>query len=558
MKNFFYIISTLRMTAKYVTLLTLAVVANIFDILFLILTYRVIEILVGRQNSEVGLLQNNFQFLDYGIMSGLNQDILIFITCVCVCVISYLFKLLVLYKESFFIQETRRELIRVSLMASLHGNFKEIANMDVSNSLNAIVMRSVIISSQLVRSVVKFHVGAVTFIMIGTFIVYLTPLFLAAIFITVAVIGVMLYLLRIKSRSLGLAYDQTNEDLLEEVGLTVHLQRTIRLKGLIAYAEGAVNKIAQKSMDALAMLQILKQSPRVIVEFTVFVVLFAWLSTSFVIGNPVEAEALASSGVAVLIGLQRMFPVLSLANTAYTGIASSSHPISEFKSFLGQSLDSIGSPSAAADDFNAIHCKNISFSYNDNNLDTIYIDDIEINIGDVLKINGPSGSGKSTIILLILKLLNPKSGRVQILNNKKVEIPNFPSSSIEFVSNDEPVFGNSISEYLERYSGHTVEEDYLKFLFKEFNMEKFWKIRNACKPTELSLGERQRLKIIKAFSNRHSRLIVLDEALSNLDSKNINIVIKNIKDALRTKAFIVVSHDSSLDAIATKNFTIVS
>ena len=69
--------------------------------------------------------------------------------------------------------------------------------------------------------------------------------------------------------------------------------------------------------------------------------------------------------------------------------------------------------SAAAEDKALITLRDVSFSYGS----ILVLKDVSLNVqqGDFLAIIGPNGSGKTTLVKVILGLLKPSSGEVQIL-----------------------------------------------------------------------------------------------------------------------------------------------
>ena len=65
----------------------------------------------------------------------------------------------------------------------------------------------------------------------------------------------------------------------------------------------------------------------------------------------------------------------------------------------------------------------------------------------------------------------------------------------------------------------------------------------------LSAGEKQRIGLARAFL-RGSRIILLDEPTSNLDSINEGIILKALKEQKKDKCILLVSHRESAMAIA--------
>jgi len=142
---------------------------------------------------------------------------------------------------------------------------------------------------------------------------------------------------------------------------------------------------------------------------------------------------------------------------------------------------------------------------------------LRIKKGEIFGLLGPNGAGKTTLLNILIKLLSPDSGRVEILgedirkNNRILEQVNFVSGESKF---------------------HWVltAEDILYFYGKSYNlkpdvMEKriermidFFGIKGVRKRkfVQLSTGERMRLRLAKAMLN-HPTILLMDEPTLGLD-----------------------------------------
>ena len=72
---------------------------------------------------------------------------------------------------------------------------------------------------------------------------------------------------------------------------------------------------------------------------------------------------------------------------------------------------------------------------------------------------------------------------------------------------------------------------------------------------DLSAGETQRIGVARAFL-RGSKVILLDEPTSNVDSINEGIILKSLKEQKKDKCIILVSHRESTMAIANKVYRV--
>ena len=184
-------------------------------------------------------------------------------------------------------------------------------------------------------------------------------------------------------------------------------------------------------------------------------------------------------------------------------------------------------------------------------------DDVSLSIqrGEVFVLAGESGSGKSTIAKLILRAIEPDSGKI-IFENE--EIKNNPKSlqkirmGCQMIHQDPydsinprmKVF-DIISEPLEIHNiGNREERKNRVFdVLKEVKLEPVKEISNMY-PHMLSGGQRQRVVLARALSLK-PRLIIADEPVSMLDV-SIRAELLELMNNLQKKhniSFLYITHD---------------
>lgn len=194
-----------------------------------------------------------------------------------------------------------------------------------------------------------------------------------------------------------------------------------------------------------------------------------------------------------------------------------------------------------------IEFRNVSFGYNQ---DKKILDNVSFSIdgGSCIALAGPSGCGKTTIVNLILRLYRPLGGEILIDENN---INTIKAKSLygqigvvlqePFLWND--TIENNITYGKEETSLEEVKEASRIACIDGFvnNLAQGYKTvigENACKISE---GQKQRIAIARALIKK-PRILILDEALSSVDTELEEKIIYNIRDFLSSSTIIIISH----------------
>ena len=196
----------------------------------------------------------------------------------------------------------------------------------------------------------------------------------------------------------------------------------------------------------------------------------------------------------------------------------------------------------------SIKIVDLSFSYHTNSEFAIKDINIEICPGQFVAIVGESGSGKTTLIDLMLGMLSPKSGIVEISNLPNLEAIHLWPGKIAYVPQDIAIIDGSIRRNITLQDSEELPDDEIfKALDKSQLKDDVLAMENGLnelvgeRGTRLSGGQRQRLGIARAMYT-NPEIIIFDEATSALDPLTEKSVTNSIYGQKGKVTLVVVAH----------------
>ena len=194
-----------------------------------------------------------------------------------------------------------------------------------------------------------------------------------------------------------------------------------------------------------------------------------------------------------------------------------------------------------------VEFKNIDFSYNVggkvlNNIN------FKVNAGDRIALVGATGSGKTTIISLLSRFYDPTDGEILVdgKNIKYVDLYSY-RSQMEIMLQDTFLFSSTIMENI-RYGRLDATDGQVINAAKAVNAHEFiMKLENGYdtevneRGSRLSLGQRQLVSFARALL-ADPRILILDEATSNIDTQTEILVQKGIERLIKGRTSFVIAH----------------
>ena len=255
---------------------------------------------------------------------------------------------------------------------------------------------------------------------------------------------------------------------------------------------------------------------------------FSFLAAMMLAYQPVKS--LATINVGIFQGLsagKRIIPIIDTKNNI-----SSNESLGELKLSEG-----------------SINFSNVNFNY-ESNLDNRVLKDININIAGnkMTALVGHSGSGKSTLLSLIPRIYDPISGKVEVdgQNIKEVKLSSL-RKEISIVDQNTTLFDDTVLNNIKYAKPDASNDEIYKAADMAMCTDFINKLENKFETKigengiKLSGGEKQRLSIARAFL-KNSKIILLDEATSSLDSETEEKIQKALEKLISNKTTIVIAH----------------
>lgn len=204
-----------------------------------------------------------------------------------------------------------------------------------------------------------------------------------------------------------------------------------------------------------------------------------------------------------------------------------------------------------------VEFRNVSFTYPDGSPALTNVSFV-IEPGTSLALVGPSGAGKSTIADLLLRFYDAGEGQVLVDGVDVRELQTrWLRNQIGVVPQQTFLFAGTIADNL-RMGAPDATEEQMRQAVRAAHAENFVD-RTPAKLEEelgesgmgLSGGERQRLAIARALV-RDPKILVLDEATSNLDAESEKAVTEALDEIMHTRTTLFIAHRLTTAARADK------
>jgi ATP-binding cassette subfamily B protein/subfamily B ATP-binding cassette protein MsbA len=192
--------------------------------------------------------------------------------------------------------------------------------------------------------------------------------------------------------------------------------------------------------------------------------------------------------------------------------------------------------------------RDVSFRYPEASQDALSHIDLEARPGETVALVGRSGAGKTTLSNLVARFYDPTGGSVELDGRDLRDIrPDSYRKLLGIVEQDVFLFDGTIAENIgyaaPRASLIEIERAAQAAHVHEFvrQMERGYETLIGERGVRLSGGQRQRLAIARALL-ADPRILIFDEATSNLDSESEQFIQQSLDKLRRGRTCFVIAH----------------
>ena len=290
-------------------------------------------------------------------------------------------------------------------------------------------------------------------------------------------------------------------------------------------------------------------SPRYLMETfgVLLIVLLAYMLST-------QGEKSFADGIPVLgalaLGAQRLLPVMQTFYNAWGNIKGTHFVLEEVLVFLNiNDSKTMNVINNCAFEKN-IRLKDVSFGYDENSLPVINKINIDIKKGDCIGVIGKTGSGKSTLIDIMMGLLDPTHGTLEVDENvitssnrrawqsRIAHVPQniyLSDSTIE----ENIAFGIPVEEIDSSLVRRAAISANIDSVINEWPLK--YKTILGERGIRLSGGQRQRIGIARALYKK-ADVLFLDEATSSVDSTTESSIMNAIEKLGNDITIIIIAH----------------
>ena len=374
------------------------------------------------------------------------------------------------------------------------------------------------------------------------------------------------YISTSKVKKIGAKISKINDEIIRLINHSLGGLKDTKITGSEEFFLTTINQQAKESSKLSAAFEITVGIPPVVIKnsLIIFVVLFvSWAS----LGSSDKMTSIG--GIMAVFGIAsiRLIPAVNSLVQAIAQVRNFSYvvdrlyfdlkEIEQQQQEIDDSLATSNIKNLASESSNQsvmpfshkLSLQNIIYQYPEVSTNAINNISFDIYKGQSIGLIGKSGSGKTTLVDIILGLLYPKSGDIQVDDTSIYQNLRAWQNLIGYIPQSIFLTDETIEKNIAfGVPDHLIDRTRLEKAIQSAQLEELMQQLPQGLKTEvgergvrLSGGQRQRVGIARALYHERE-ILVLDEATSALDNETEQLVNESIKSLSGTKTMIIIAH----------------
>ncbi len=464
-------------------------------------------------------------------------------------IISGIFRLSVLYFNSRFSYSTGAELGLLIYSKTINQSYSYHLSHNSSEVISGIMIKISSVISVISMSL-NFFTNLIIIISVATFIFILNPTITIFSFLGFGIIYTLIILgtrkrISQSSQDISQEYIESVKVIQESLGGI----RDIIIDGNQDLYCTIYKESSSRLRTAQSQVTFLSSGPKYIVE-ALGLCLIAGIAFFLAKSSQKLSDVISILGV-IVFASQRLLPLLQQIYSNYTVIKGDQASLEDALDFMDLDVNNItNAPNKTIQFERSIKFSSVCFAYEKDAPPVLEKVSYEVKKGSCIGVIGDTGSGKSTLLDVLMGLLIPSEGWLEIDKNK-IDFSNVAAWQKHIAHVPQNIFlaDTSIEENIAfGVPRQDIDRSRLLMAVKNTQLETFieslpmgYQSFVGERGVKLSGGQRQRIGIARALY-KNADVLILDEATSALDGETEKLVMKSIDSLDSNLTIFMVAH----------------
>lgn len=371
-----------------------------------------------------------------------------------------------------------------------------------------------------------------------------------------------------KFKKWGKIKSESNQGMIRIINHGLGGLKETRVIGCESYFQEQMNQEAREFARAATLFQSSQVLPRILIETFLIIFLMLFISLSLLLFKQNMQDLTAVMGI-FAISAMRLIPATSMFIQSMAKMRNASYALDmlylDLKEIerqqlekstrftLNSKVDSLVTSKRdnqkATNFIDLVDIRNITYRYPGNSEAAIENISLSIKKGQSIALIGKSGAGKTTLVDVILGLLKPETGDIQVDNLSIYDNLRSWQDLIGYIPQSIFMMDDTIEKNIAfGIPDDCIDEGRINKAIKAAQLTELIKklpdgieTRIGERGVRLSGGQRQRIGIARALYHERE-ILVLDEATSALDSETELLISEAISSLAGAKTLVIIAH----------------